>query len=182
MGFRGPLFACILVLAGGSGASTKPSAPAKSGATPSPSTFVVSAGRSYNLIGDWRLETQFSDMHGFISPSVSGTAPDGQFVFNPPAGGNEGGKMEITFRNLQATLQFTCHVGKRLVADVLVSGPPGIMVRTKVSTVSVGGGNLVKFTTPPMGRHGDLVVQIWNSAAQDVWNLERCDVTGTSEI
>ena len=109
--------------------------------------------------------------------TLSGSAPAGAFVFNPPSNSSPGGVIQIKFVGVQSNFAFACIVGSP-GSDfaIVVSGPDG----EKDLKGDVGndgsGNNVLKFETGPMRVQGDLVVRISRTAATSAWNLYRCDV------
>jgi hypothetical protein len=144
--------------------------------TSSVASFTISAANSYNLSGPYQFETSFSDMAGFNSPTISGSAPDGSFVFNPPRNGSTGGRIQILFRNLNASLRFACRVGDRVIADVHVTDSNSEQSRSTISPIIQNGSYVLNFSTHEVRGPVDLSVIITAPNQTREWNLERCNV------
>lgn len=140
-------------------------------------SFAVSAANSYNLTGPYPFETEFSDMEGSFSPTVNGSTLDGRFVFNPPKEGSVGGRIQITFRNVNSVFEFVCLVSNTVEAQVIISDSNAGSQKMMVSSTIMNGVHVVRFNTVQMRGKGDLAVILTAPNETRKWAVQRCDVT-----
>ena len=155
----------------------------KSGLAPT-NVVVVSSAHGYDLAGAYKFETQFSEMAGFNSPTVSGSAPDGSLVFKPPAQGAPGGVIQIKFVEVKATFAAACAVGATGQVFEITMSDSSQGGSSKTISESSGLENevaLLKFQSDPMQALGDFYIRITSSTAQRDWILTRCDITVTPQ-
>jgi hypothetical protein len=148
-------------------------------------TFVVSAAQNYELAGPIKFETQFSNMAGFNSPTVAGSAPDGAFVFLAATAAVPGGVIQLKIVDVKATFNFSWLVGNSgQVFQIVISesSQGGGATSFEAASGVVNGEARLEFDSPPMYGRGDLYVRISSNGAARDWNISRGNVTATPQV
>jgi hypothetical protein len=145
-----------------------------------PTHIRVSAGHNYDLTGNFKFETEFSEMAGFNSPTVNRNSLDGSFVFKPKSNQSPGGRIQVTFRDVKASFSARCVVGATgQEFNVTLSDSSGGAKHITVSSGLNGGESVITFSGDPMYGQGDYLIIITSPSAGQDWMLYRCDVIGT---